>query len=57
MGCIGRPIVYLQYALEIRAYTNFLIKLWYFGNLDCAAEKVQRSLDSAEIAFLRDLFN
>jgi hypothetical protein len=55
MGYINRPVDWLQYALKIRAYTNFLIKLWIFENWERATEKVQRLLDSALIAFLMDL--
>ena len=39
MGYIDRPVDWLQYALKIRAYTNFLIKLWWFENWECATGK------------------
>jgi hypothetical protein len=39
MGYTDTPVDWLQYALEIRAYTFFLIKLWRFENWECAARK------------------
>ena len=39
VGYIDRPVDWLQYALKIKAYTNFLIKLWCFENWECAAGK------------------
>jgi hypothetical protein len=39
MGYIDRPVDWLQYALKIRAYTMFLIKLWWFENWESAVVK------------------
>ena len=39
MGYIDKPVDWLQYALNIRADTNFLIKLWWFENWECAPRK------------------
>ena len=36
MGYIDRPVDWLQYALKIKAYANFLIKLWRFENWESA---------------------
>ena len=40
MGYIDRPVVWLQYALKIRVYTNFLINLWYLKIGSAQLEKV-----------------